>query len=252
MLVMSIRVVPVRTPTLPPATHTNCTVLDGRTVVDPASPWPEEQERLALELADEPLERIFLTHHHHDHVAGAVDLAARRGLPIVAHPLTAARVPFAVDETLDEGDTLHGWTALHTPGHAAGHLCLLREGELICGDMVAGIGTILIEPGEGDLQTYLDSLARLASLGPMRLWPAHGPEIPDGPAKLQEYIDHRKHRTQQVREALPGTPLELVERVYGDTVPRVVWPLAALQLLCHLQWLQDRGQAQQHGERWHA
>ena len=249
---MSLRVIPVRTPTLPPATHTNCYVLDGRTVVDPASPWPEEQERLASELADEPLERILLTHHHHDHVGGVVDLATRRGLPIVAHPATLPRVPFKVDQTLEAGEDLHGWRVLHTPGHAVGHLCLLREGDLICGDMVAGVGTILIEPGEGHLQTYLDSLAALMTLGPVRLWPAHGPDIVDGRRKLQEYIDHRMHRTDQVRRALPGTPLELVERVYGDTVPRAIWPLAARQLLCHLEWLAERDEASRHGERWHA
>ena len=44
-----LRVVPVRTPTLPPATHTNAYVLGRRrlTIIDPASPWPDEQARLA-------------------------------------------------------------------------------------------------------------------------------------------------------------------------------------------------------------
>ena len=249
---MSIRAVPVRTPTLPPATHTNCYVLDGRVAVDPASPWPDEQQRLAEELSEEPLERILLTHHHLDHVSGAVDLAKRRDLPIAAHAETASRVGFPVDEILEEGDLLQGWELLHTPGHAAGHLCLLRDGELICGDMVAGIGTILIEPGEGDLQTYLESLERLASLGPMRLWPTHGPEIPDGVAKLREYIAHRHMRTEQLCGALPGTPMELVERVYGDTIPKIAYPLAARQLLCHLQWLEARDEAHQEGDRWYA
>lgn len=248
------RVVPVRTPTLPPATHTNCYVLDGQTVIDPASPWPEEQERLAAELADEPLQRIVLTHHHHDHVSGAVDLARRRGLPICAHPETASRVGFEVDELLREGDVLHGWRLLHTPGHAYGHLCLLKGQDMVCGDMVAGIGTILIEPGEGDLATYLASLERMTTLGPFTLHPAHGPSIPEGVAKLREYIAHRQHRTRQLRDGLthgPQTPLQLVEHVYGDTIPKTVYPLAARQLLCHLQWLQEQGQAYEDGELWH-
>ena len=251
----AVRVVPVRTPTLPPATHTNCYVLDGRTVVDPASPWAEEQERLAAELEGEPLERIVLTHHHLDHVSGAVDLARRRGLPIAAHPLTAQLVDFDVDILLNEGDTLHGWELLHTPGHAAGHLCFLRDGEMVCGDMVAGVGTILIEPGEGDLATYLASLERMTSYGPFRLWPAHGPAMDAGVDKLWEYIAHRNKRTEQVRAALskgPGTPIELVAQVYGDTIPKFVYPLAARQLQCHLEWLAATGEAHLEGEHWHA
>ena len=47
-----IEVVPVRTPTVPPATHTNTYVVgDGLlTVIDPASPWDDEQTRLAEHL----------------------------------------------------------------------------------------------------------------------------------------------------------------------------------------------------------
>src|SRR5438552_6039454 len=67
--------VPLRTPTLPPATHTNCFLLGDEElwVVDPGSPWPEEQQILndTLErLADEgrTAKGIILTHHHVDHV----------------------------------------------------------------------------------------------------------------------------------------------------------------------------------------
>src|SRR6266849_4150844 len=68
-------VVPLRTPTLPPATHTNCLLLGDEElwVVDPGSPYPEEQATLerTLALLDEEGRRavgILLTHHHHDHV----------------------------------------------------------------------------------------------------------------------------------------------------------------------------------------
>src|SRR5690606_38154488 len=93
-----VRVLAVRSPTLPPATHTNCYVAgtDRLTVFDPASPWPEEQARLAEALdAAGRVERVVLTHHHPDHVSGTE--ALRRHLadlghdvPVLAHPRTAA------------------------------------------------------------------------------------------------------------------------------------------------------------------
>lgn len=238
--------IPVRTPTLPPATHTNCYVLDGVTVVDPASPFEDEQERLAQALADHALERIVLTHHHLDHVGGAMDLAARRGLPIFAHPRTQELCPqieFAGDVPTDLG-----WEVLFTPGHAPGHVCLRKDGHLVVGDMVASQGTIVLEPHEGSLRDYLASLEMLLALGEHTVHPAHGEPITQ--AKFAEYIAHRHLRTDQIRAALPNTPLAVVEQVYADTIPRFVYPLAARQVVCHLTWLAERGEATQNGDTW--
>jgi len=249
-----LHVLAVRSPTLPPATHTNAWILGRQApvVVDPASPWQEERDRLAGALAPAAPQAILLTHHHHDHVSGAADLAARTGAPIWAHAETAARLSLPVDRLLvdEERLDLEGgvWTVLHTPGHAPGHLCLLREadGELIAGDMVAGEGTIVLDPPEGDLALYLASLARLQARGARRLHPAHGPSLEDGPATLQTYVAHRHARTAQIREALarrPGSrPRDLVPLVYGE-LPELVQLLAARQVLCHLLWLADRQQA---------
>lgn len=244
---------PVRTPTLPPATHTNCYVLDGVTVVDPASPYADEQERLAQALERFELQRIVLTHHHPDHVGGAADLARRRGLPVLAHPVTQSLcpdIPFA--GALDDGDDVDGWQVLFTPGHAPGHVCFRRGEDLIVGDMVASEGTIVLEPHEGSLSDYLASLERLRSLGQHTVHPAHGAPIPDGVGKLTEYIDHRNARTVQIRAALAHTdePLGIVERVYGETIPRFVYPLAARQVICHLTWLVEQGEAVRDGDSW--
>ncbi len=264
-----VRVVPLRSPTLPPAAHTNAWVLGDRevVVVDPASPWPEPRRALLEALRGLTVQAVFLTHHHHDHIGGVEHLVRnsraatadadaghlRRGpAAVLAHPHTAAQVDLHVDQLLDDGATLdtdHGsWTLIHTPGHARGHLCLHRQtdGLVVAGDMVAGEGTIVLDPPEGHLGDYLDSLHRLIALGPSRLLPAHGPPIDDGAALLRHYVTHRHQRTDQVRDALarhaPARPLDLVPDIYPD-VPPLFHPLAARQVLCHLQWLRDQGEA---------
>lgn len=243
---------PVRTPTVPPATHTNCYRV-GRTVIDPGSPWPDEQARLADWLAD-GVDRILLTHHHVDHVGGVADLAARTGARIWAH--ADARLPFPVDVRLEEGDRVETeegtLRCLHTPGHADGHLCFHLEGteHVIVGDMLAGVGTIVLVPPEGDLAAYLASLARLEALGGT-LHPAHGPAIRDGVAMVRQYVAHRHLRSEQIVAALtePRDPVGIAEVVYAG-IPGVNPNLAAIQVVAHLRWLAGVGRVREHDGRW--
>lgn len=261
-----IAVVPVRTPTLPPATHTNTYVVGegALSVFDPASPWEDEQARLAHALqeridAGERIERIVLTHHHDDHVAGAEALRRRfstpdRPLPIAAHPTTAALVAarIAVDEAWTDAQARdcggRRLVATFTPGHAPGHLVFHDDdgGAVIAGDMVAGIGTILISPEDGDLGQYLDSLQRLRDLAPTVLLPAHGEPLPHADALLGFYIVHRHQRTEQIRQTLDrhgaATPEELAPRVYPELPPEA-WPLGAAQITSHLRWMARHGLA---------
>lgn len=262
---------PVRTPTLPPATHTNCYVVGQNEliVIDPASPYDEERTALdealdAAAAAGRKVVEIWLTHHHGDHVGGAAHLAKRLGVPIRAHRLTAERLTERVGdiEPLDDGEVrvLAGaperrLRAVFTPGHAPGHLCFLEEntGFLVAGDMVAGIGTILIDPSEGDMAQYLDSLAAMKALAPRVLLPAHGGAITDPIARLDHYIEHRLWREGRVVSALgshgPATSRELVAVVYED-VPPAVHPLAERSLLAHLAKLATEGRARKTGDRW--
>lgn len=257
-----IRLVPVRTPTLPPATHTNAYILGGDEliIVDPASGEPEEQARLericrTLQAEGKVIREIVLTHEHHDHVGGVEALRAALGLRVRAHELTAERLAgrVHVDGFIEDGETwaLRGapamrWRAVHTPGHARGHLCLLEEASraLIAGDMVAGIGTIVVDPPEGDMSDYVASLAKLRSLAVNTIYPAHGPAIPDGLARLDEYLAHRAQREWQVFEALrargSATALELVPAVYADVAP-ALHPLAARSLSAVLHKLVKDG-----------
>lgn len=259
-----IRVLALRTPTLPPAAHTNVYLVGpdrGPIVaVDPGSPYPEEQAVLDAVLSDLPIAAIALTHHHGDHIGGANALAMRWGVPILAHASTARRLEGVVEVTreLVDGESVHGMTCVFTPGHAEGHLCFEVEGSkaTIAGDMVAGIGTILIDPSEGDMALYLASLEALLARPAATLLPAHGPPIVDGSAKLREYLAHRRMREERVAGALADTPRtlgELVAIAYADT-PRMLWPLAERSLRAHLDKLVNDGRAFEGdgatGQRW--
>lgn len=255
-------VVPLLTPTLPPATHTNCYVVgeDELVVIDPASPRPEEQARLAAfcrQLREEGrrFREILLTHEHHDHVGGVDALRAELGVPVRAHPATLERLrgKVHVDAAIDGDELIElpgllglRLRAVFTPGHARGHLCFFEEttGALITGDMVAGIGSIVVDPPEGDMSDYVASLRALRALPVRTIYPAHGPAIPDGPAKLDEYLAHRAERERQVYDALiaveEGSAINLVPRVYAD-VPEALHPLAARSLTAILDKLVKDG-----------
>src|SRR5215468_12104143 len=212
-----IRVLALRTPTLPPAAHTNIYLVGPDAgpvaVIDPGSPYPDQQAILDRVLASAPPCVVLLTHHHGDHVGGAAALAERWSVPIAAHPATARRLAgrVAVTHHLEDGDTAYGATAIFTPGHAEGHLCYAVGGATIAGDMVAGVGTILIDASEGDMAVYLASLERLLARPPMMLLPAHGPALVDGHGKLSEYLAHRRMRESLVVAALRDTPRTLAE-----------------------------------------
>lgn len=254
-----IRVLALRTPTLPPAAHTNVYLVGPDAgpvaVVDPGSPYPEQQAALDRVLAASPPAVVFLTHHHGDHVGGAQALADRWGVPIAAHAATARLLGgrVRVTQLLDDGDEVHGARALATPGHAEGHLCFAVGDAVIAGDMVAGLGTILIDPSEGDMAVYLASLEKLRARPQAMLLPAHGPAIADGHAKLSEYLSHRLAREAKVAAALHDEPrglAELVAEAYRDT-PRVLWGLAERSMLAHLIKLAREHRAIDQGDgRW--
>jgi glyoxylase-like metal-dependent hydrolase (beta-lactamase superfamily II) len=254
-----IRVLALRTPTLPPATHTNVYLVGPDAgpvaVIDPGSPHLEQQAMLDHVLASVPPAAVLLTHHHGDHVGGAMALAERWSVPIVAHAATARRLAgrVAVTHTADDGDVVYSTTAIFTPGHADGHLCFAVGDAVIAGDMVAGVGTILIDPSEGDMAVYLASLERLLARPQMTLLPAHGPAIVDGHGKLREYLAHRRLRESKLVAALaaePRTLAALVADVYSDT-PRMLWGLAERSLLAHLIKLAQEHRAVDIGDgRW--
>ncbi|HZG50849.1 MAG TPA: MBL fold metallo-hydrolase [Pyrinomonadaceae bacterium] len=252
---------PLRTPTRPPATHTNAYIIGhGELVIlDPGSPDKDEQDALAAcvdELVAEgrtPRE-IILTHHHPDHVAGTDALRRHLGgrVRVAAHRLTAEslRGQVQVDRFIEDGDVLElagapalSLRAMHTPGHTRGHLSFYepRTHALVTGDNIVGLGSVLIDPPEGSVRDYLASLERYRALLPhvKVLFGGHGPAVAAPRAKIEEYIAHRLERERDilraVREGAANAP-EIVARVYTDVHPKA-HALAARAVLAHLEKL---------------
>ncbi len=258
---------PVATPTLPPATHTNAYLVGppagGEAVlVDPGTPFDDEGARLeaAVAAAEEGglrLTALWLTHHHPDHVGAVARLADRFRVPVAAHPATAERVAgrgIRVERLLEDGERIElaggedgamTLRVLHTPGHAPGHLCFIQEGlgSVLAGDLLSAVSTIVIDPPEGDMDAYLASLQRLRAAGPRTLFPGHGPAVVRADEALRDLIDHRRWREQRVLEAWRSglrRPAEMLPTVYDDA-PREAWPLAERQILAHLRRLARAG-----------
>lgn len=258
-----VHVVPLLTPTLPPATHTNTYLLGTGEllIVDPGTPDEAEAEKLLTvvrELGETGVvpKAIVLTHHHGDHTGAAKLVSERLGVPVWAHASTARRSPVPIARTLGDGEVLElrgplpmRWRVLHTPGHASGHVCLVdeRSNAGVVGDMVSTVSTIVIDPPEGDMAVYLEQLERLRAWPLGALYPAHGPPVAHGVAKLEEYLAHRAWREAKVLEALrsfsgPAAVGELVKRAYDD-VASFVWPIAERNTVAILAKLVAEGRA---------
>ena len=255
---------PVRTPTRPPATHTCCYLVHTSKellIFDPGSPYEEEQQALA-ECVDEMIaagrkvREIILTHHHPDHVGGVNALKAHLGgnVSVAAHRETAQILnDVQVDRFVEDNDviTLDGdpqlqLQAMHTPGHAPGHLCFhdARRGVLITGDNIVGFGSVLIDPADGNMRQYLDSLERMRSLPHLSvLFGGHGPAVATPYQKLDQYISHRLEREKNILEVVEKgvtDPKEIVAQVYTDVSPKA-YAMAERAVMAHLQKLREDG-----------
>ncbi len=212
----------------------------------------------ALTRAGCEIQEIVLTHGHPDHQGGAAAVITRFG------PLRVSKLPSALyDGPYDfeataigdgsvirtEGATLR---AIHTPGHAEDHLCFVLEEEaaLFSGDNVLGVGTTVIPGDGGSLLDYMKSLDRMLGEAPTVIYPAHGPRIADGTAKIREYIDHRNECEEQIRAALRAGLDRIpavVKSVYA-AYPESLHAAAAQSVCSHLLKLEGEGRVARDGD----
>ena len=213
-------------------------------VIDPGPDDPGHLAEVARTAGS--IGAIALTHDHPDHAPGALPLAATTGARVFAAKPAEAMERIRDGEQVSTGSV--SLAVVATPGHTPDHVAFFeaRTGSLFTGDAVLGRGTSVIDPPEGDLAAYLRSLRRMRELGPRTIYPGHGPVVLRAVAKLDEYLDHRTMREEQILTALDDasrTPEELVTEIYADYPPEL-HELAARSVLAHLLKLEVEGRAE--------
>jgi glyoxylase-like metal-dependent hydrolase (beta-lactamase superfamily II) len=231
-------------------------------LIDPGPDDPAHVKAL-LESAPGPITRILVTHTHKDHSPAAQAMHAATGAPLLGRVAAFPEwqdTAFKPDTSLAHGErvVLGGDCTLrvvHTPGHASNHLCYLLEQEklLFTGDHLMQGSTVVINPPDGDMQAYLDSLRLLLDLDLEWLAPGHGFLIDRPHAVVTRTIAHRLQREAKVIDALRATGNgdvdALLPIVYAD-VPERMYPVAARSLRAHLLKLRADGRALESAGRW--
>ncbi|MCX7251530.1 MAG: MBL fold metallo-hydrolase, partial [Burkholderiales bacterium] len=240
----------------------------GHVAIDPGPDLPEHIERL-WRAAGGDIRAIVCTHSHPDHSPGAVrlqQLVEQTGRPkppilgLGSGPHSRHDSQFTPERELADGERLllcgpagetrHALRVLHTPGHAANHLCLLLEedGLLFSGDHVLNGSTTVVAPPDGNMDDYLDSLDRL--LAACAEWqvdfilPAHGHVLGHAAQVIERLKAHRLAREAKVAaamRALPDGQLDDWVRLAYDDAPERLWPVAKLSLQAHVQRIESLG-----------
>ncbi len=235
----------------------------GFIAIDPGPADPEHLEKL-WRAAGGDIRLIVCTHSHPDHSPGARPLQALctpkppiLGLP--SAPTSRKNSEFTPDRMLQNNELLvlsakdpalnltHTLKVIHTPGHAANHLCLvlLEDSLLFSGDHILNGSTTVIDPPDGDMTAYLDSIDRLSAACETHhlefILPAHGyviggfvGEVAAAMAHLKAHRLKREAKIIQVMQTHPdGTLDDWVAHVYDDIPPRM-WPVAKRSLMAHV------------------
>lgn len=243
-------------------THTFIVGHDEAYVIDPGPDIEAYKTFIAgwLQANAVSLRGILLSHGHPDHAPGAMRLKTYFSVPVLASdrmPDAAAR-EFGVDRPLADGQKLSVdgdvLQVLATPGHTPEHLAfwLVKARILFSADAILGRGTSVIAPPEGDMRQYMRSLEIMRQLGARIIAPGHGPLVHDPDAKIEEYIEHRRQREEEIQRALrqgAATVQEIVARVYTDVDPRL-HALAEGSVRAQLAKLMAEGRIGQSGDRY--
>ncbi|MDP9901664.1 MBL fold metallo-hydrolase [Variovorax ginsengisoli] len=236
----------------------------GYLVIDPGPNDPVHLQRL-WQAAGGDIRWIVCTHSHADHAPGAAPLQALCTTPppilgLASAPTSRPAARFTPDRALADGERLHLGTSayghtlrvIHTPGHAANHLCLLLEedGLLFSGDHILNGSTTVIDPPDGNMNAYLASLDRLdaacAEWEAEFILPAHGHAIASARDAIGRLKQHRLAREARIAQAMrdcpDGTPDDWLPIAYAD-VPSRMWPVAARSLAAHVERIREQAAA---------
>jgi glyoxylase-like metal-dependent hydrolase (beta-lactamase superfamily II) len=223
-------------------------------VIDPGPEIDRHFEALKTALAGERVTHVLVSHSHMDHSPLAHPLARWAGCEVLACDAVPIETQsevrmeagddlrFRPDRHFADGETISGpgWTieAISTPGHTASHMCyaLREENALFSGDHIMGWSTSVISPPDGDMQAYLDSLARIAAREFSTLWPTHGPPITEPGPFIEAFRAHRLEREAQIlaRIAAGESRIKNIVPVVYSAVDSRLWPAAAHSTLSHM------------------
>jgi len=230
-------------------------------VIDPGPRIVEHIEDI-LSKTGGSIRWILVTHTHPDHSPGVALLAEHCNAEVLGIAAPGGRQQdksFTPTRVLADGDILESeefrLEAVHTPGHASNHLCYrhVEHNWLFTGDHVIDGSTVVINPPDGDMKHYIESLQRCKDLRCDALAPGHGEVITDPAKAIDWIIEHRLEREAKVLAAVQENPnlttRELVPHVYQDVTPKL-HPLAERSLLAHILKLEADGVAKQDDGRW--
>ena len=241
------------------------TYLLGEKEIAVIDPGPAIDSHIAMiqKVASAPIRWIIVTHTHLDHSPAAYPLAEATGAELLGKsPPNGSNQDqtFSPNRHLNNGDKIETeeftLTAIHTPGHASNHLCYLHEKLqwIFTGDHVMNGSTVVINPPDGNMQDYLNSLKKLKTFQPKKLAPGHGDLLKAPQTTLDWIITHRLKREKKVMDAIrtmSGSSLSiLVKKVYDD-VDAQLHPIAERSLQAHLIKLDIEGLVQTRNGLWH-
>jgi glyoxylase-like metal-dependent hydrolase (beta-lactamase superfamily II) len=170
--------------------------------------------------------------------------------------LFAPFIRFARDpERLHERDEVDGWQVLELPGHADGHICLLRDDVLVAGDHLLQkiTPTVGLYPDSrpDPLGDYLASLERTIELAPRLALPGHQSVVTDPAGRAREIIEHHRRRLDETVAALGSEPRSAYEvslALFGAALDASGRRFALAETLAHLERLVLEGLARREGD----